>query len=83
MNNGLSKQDKQIVDNDIYDQLGEKWYEAGDDPVALLRAQQKFITPWILGEVRKNIGYHAEILDVGCGAGKAVAEFHVSGGLKK
>lgn len=69
MDSDLSKADKQIVDNELYDKLGQKWYEGKDDPVALLRAQNSLTTPWILAEIRKYIGYHAEILDVGCGAG--------------
>ena len=27
------------INNDIYDQYGERWYAARDDPVALLRAE--------------------------------------------
>lgn len=65
----LVKIDKQIVNNDLYDDLGERWYKATDDPVALLRHQNDLTTPWILAEIRKFIGYHAEILDLGCGAG--------------
>jgi hypothetical protein len=29
------------VNNDIYDQLGERWYHAKDDPIALLRAEAR------------------------------------------
>ena len=28
------------VNNDIYDQYGERWYTASNDPVALLRARR-------------------------------------------
>ena len=53
------------VDNSIYDAYGDKWYTADDDPVALLRAESKTKTPWIL----ERISPHTKILDVGCGAG--------------
>ncbi|QDK39286.1 3-demethylubiquinone-9 3-O-methyltransferase [Bdellovibrio sp. NC01] len=69
MINDLVKADNEVVNNDLYKELGERWYKATDDPVALLRHQNDLTTPWILAEIRKYIGYHAEILDVGCGAG--------------
>lgn len=69
MDEELSKLDKEIVDNEVYDQLGQKWYTAKDDPVALLRQQSKHSNPWVLAEIRKYIGYHAKVLDLGCGAG--------------
>jgi 2-polyprenyl-6-hydroxyphenyl methylase/3-demethylubiquinone-9 3-methyltransferase len=28
-----------VVNNAFYDRLGERWYEAQDDPEALLRAE--------------------------------------------
>ncbi|MEW6127571.1 MAG: bifunctional 2-polyprenyl-6-hydroxyphenol methylase/3-demethylubiquinol 3-O-methyltransferase UbiG [Acidobacteriota bacterium] len=61
---------KNAVNNDLYDELGERWYTAGDDPVALLRAESRSRNPWIIGEIDKafpNPGIR--ILDVGCGAG--------------
>lgn len=60
---------RDITDSENFKQLGQKWYEASDDPIAMLRNQNNFTTPWILAEIRKYIGYHAEILDIGCGAG--------------
>lgn len=53
------------VDNSIYETYGDKWYTADDDPVALLRAENKVKTPWILDRIKS----HSMILDVGCGAG--------------
>lgn len=58
------------INNSIYETLGERWYEAWDDPVALLRAEGELKHPWILERLRKNfLNYPLEILDVGCGAG--------------
>ncbi len=53
------------VDNSIYEAYGDKWYTADDDPVALLRAENKVKTPWILERITES----SKILDVGCGAG--------------
>lgn len=69
MDSELAKQDREIINNDIYNELAERWYEAQDDPVALLRAQSQHQAPWIIGEIRKHIGYHAKVLDIGCGGG--------------
>jgi 2-polyprenyl-6-hydroxyphenyl methylase/3-demethylubiquinone-9 3-methyltransferase len=57
------------VNNDFYDHYGERWYTAFDDPVALLRAENKAKFPWILEKL--NISSHAgaSVLDVGCGGG--------------
>lgn len=58
------------IDNTIYENLGERWYEAWDDPVALLRAENHVKTPWILERIQKIFGdSKPTILDVGCGAG--------------
>lgn len=80
----LAKFDNEIVNNKAYNDLAERWYEAQDDPIALLRNQHKLEMPWILDEIRRYIGYHAEILDMGCGAGflandLALAEHKVTG----
>jgi 2-polyprenyl-6-hydroxyphenyl methylase/3-demethylubiquinone-9 3-methyltransferase len=58
------------VNNAIYDTLDERWYDAFDDPVALLRAESAQRTPWILDTIAGAFrGRPARILDVGCGAG--------------
>ncbi len=59
------------INNAIYETLGERWYEAWDDPVALLRAESRVKHPWILKRIERN----AEVLDVGCGAGFLANEF--------
>jgi 2-polyprenyl-6-hydroxyphenyl methylase/3-demethylubiquinone-9 3-methyltransferase len=58
------------VNNAIYDELGERWYTAQDDPVALLRAEARLRNPWICERIRQVLGDRAcAVLDVGCGAG--------------
>lgn len=57
------------VNNDIYDQLGERWYAAHDDPVALLRAESRLRNPWVAAQISRECGPAANVLDVGCGAG--------------
>jgi 2-polyprenyl-6-hydroxyphenyl methylase/3-demethylubiquinone-9 3-methyltransferase len=57
------------VNNSIYDELGERWYAANDDPVALLRAESRLRNPWVARQITKAHGASARVLDVGCGAG--------------
>lgn len=75
----LAKFDNSIVNNKAYDELADRWYEAQDDPIALLRNQHKLEVPWILGEIRRNIGYKADILDMGCGAGFLANDLALAG----
>jgi 2-polyprenyl-6-hydroxyphenyl methylase / 3-demethylubiquinone-9 3-methyltransferase len=72
------------VNNAIYDELGERWYSAQDDPVALLRAESRLRNPWVAENITRLQGAPAQVLDVGCGAGflsnHLVREgFHVTG----
>ena len=58
------------IDNSIYDGLGERWYSATDDPVALLRAESRLRTSWVISELWQQFGTSSlGILDVACGAG--------------
>lgn len=63
------------IDNSIYDDYGDKWYTAVDDPIALLRAENKVKAPWILERITKR----SSILDVGCGAGFLTNELALAG----
>ncbi len=64
---------KTEVNNEIYHDLGERWYQASDDPVALLRAEGKTKNPWVISQIKnaypQSASAELSILDVGCGAG--------------
>jgi 2-polyprenyl-6-hydroxyphenyl methylase/3-demethylubiquinone-9 3-methyltransferase len=64
---------KTLINNDIYDGLGERWYTAHDDPVALLRKESATKIPWVLAKIQSELktetGSQPRLLDVGCGAG--------------
>ena len=58
------------VDNTVYDRRGERWYHAADDPVALLRAESRLRTGWMLDELASFFGGRPlAVLDVACGGG--------------
>jgi 2-polyprenyl-6-hydroxyphenyl methylase / 3-demethylubiquinone-9 3-methyltransferase len=58
------------VNNDIYHELGERWYTAKDHPVALLRAEARTRHQWIVQELHRVFpAPPVHVLDVGCGAG--------------
>ena len=58
------------VNLDVYDQLGDRWYDAHDDPVALLRAESRLRNPWLRERLRAAFGDRpCAVLDLGCGAG--------------
>lgn len=64
------EEDGPKINNAIYDELGERWYTATDDPVALLRAESRHRTSWVLSELRAHFGKGPlAILDVACGGG--------------
>lgn len=58
------------VNNDIYTTLGARWYEATDDPVALLRAEAGLRNPWVAKQIAASFGSRScSVLDIGCGGG--------------
>jgi 2-polyprenyl-6-hydroxyphenyl methylase/3-demethylubiquinone-9 3-methyltransferase len=58
------------VNNEVYSTLGERWYEADDDPIALLRAQARLHVPWIDRLLRQAFERPTRrVLDLGCGGG--------------
>lgn len=80
-----ARADLASVNNAFYDTLGDRWYDAYDDPVALLRAEGKLKNPWVMERIRASlygsreirdiggtgdtVGRPGRILDIGCGAG--------------
>jgi 2-polyprenyl-6-hydroxyphenyl methylase / 3-demethylubiquinone-9 3-methyltransferase len=72
------------INNEFYETLGERWYTANDDPVALLRAESRLRNPWVAKRLREHFGTDVRVLDIGCGAGflsnyLAEQEFRVAG----
>jgi 2-polyprenyl-6-hydroxyphenyl methylase/3-demethylubiquinone-9 3-methyltransferase len=57
------------VNNAFYAELGERWYQAEDSPIALLRAEAALRNPWIAETLVRERGSGARVLDLGCGAG--------------
>jgi 2-polyprenyl-6-hydroxyphenyl methylase / 3-demethylubiquinone-9 3-methyltransferase len=73
------------VNNAVYGQLGDRWYDACDHPIALLRAESACRNQWIADEMVNAFGSRAlRVLDIGCGGGflsNALAKIghHVTG----
>jgi 2-polyprenyl-6-hydroxyphenyl methylase / 3-demethylubiquinone-9 3-methyltransferase len=69
------------IDNSVYDTLGERWYEAWDDPVALLRAEGRIKNEWIENKILSHFSDDQKVtlLDIGCGAGFLTNEFAQKG----
>ncbi len=60
----------QQVNNEIYNEYGERWYTADNDPVALLREEGHFKNLWIRDSLKiKYPNKKLKILDIGCGGG--------------
>jgi 2-polyprenyl-6-hydroxyphenyl methylase/3-demethylubiquinone-9 3-methyltransferase len=65
-----ASKDSVSVNNEVYNRLGDRWYSAEDDPIALLRAESRLRNPWIARELAQLVGEGpARVLDVGCGGG--------------
>ncbi len=63
-----------------FEDLGDRWYDADDDPVALLRAESRLLGPWVIAELaRSGRGGALDVLDVGCGAGLIANEIARAG----
>lgn len=53
------------VNNQVYNDLGDRWWSAMDDPIALLRAENRLR----VDHLSKILPVGARVLDMGCGAG--------------
>jgi len=61
---------KPKVNNDYYNHLGDDWYDADDDPIAVLRVEQQAKNPWVENVINENFSNKdLNIADIGCGAG--------------
>ena len=58
-----------MINNEFYKHLGESWYTAEGDAVALLRQENLTKAPWVADALLKHVGANARVLDVGCGGG--------------
>jgi len=71
---------KTSVNNAVYRELGARWYEADDDPIALLRAESALRNPWIAETIERELGAGPRrVLDLGCGAGFLANEMAARG----
>jgi 2-polyprenyl-6-hydroxyphenyl methylase/3-demethylubiquinone-9 3-methyltransferase len=52
----MGSQDGKAVNNAFYDDLGERWLHAQDDPVALLRAEGLAKQAWVKGQLERLLG---------------------------
>ena len=59
------------VNNEYYNTLGTDWYESNNNPIAILRQEQRTKTPWILKHLKRHFNGSVDLsmLDIGCGAG--------------
>jgi 2-polyprenyl-6-hydroxyphenyl methylase/3-demethylubiquinone-9 3-methyltransferase len=61
------------IDNQFYDELGRSWYEAQDNPVALLRAEAQWRNPWVIQTLKTHFAPRPlssiHVLDIAAGAG--------------
>lgn len=60
---------KSQINNDFYEELGERWYTDSTHPIALLRKENEIRNPWILETIENVLGPSKRILDIGCGGG--------------
>lgn len=61
---------KPAINNDFYEELGERWYQDDEHLIALLRAEAKLKLSYLAQALSQNFGEaKQQIIDVGCGAG--------------
>lgn len=66
---GLMLQKRFDVNNKVYEKYGDQWYQADNDPVALLRAEGHFKNQWIEQKLLENKKTGVALLDIACGGG--------------
>ncbi len=61
---------KKRINNEFYDELGKRWYEGDDHPIALLRREQEPKNSWVLCSINKDFNHAPiKVLDIACGGG--------------
>ncbi len=61
---------KPKVNNDYYNHLGDDWYDADNDPIAVLRVEQEAKNPWVLEKISEYYQRNDLVIaDIGCGGG--------------
>ncbi len=50
-----------MIDNEFYKHLGDKWYTAEGDAIALLRSEKATTNPWVIERVREGHGREASV----------------------
>lgn len=58
------------MNNQFYDELGERWYNDDEHIIALLRAESRLKLDYVRSTLKAHqLGAGTRILDIGCGAG--------------
>ena len=58
-----------MINNELYKELGQKWFTAEGDAIALLRQENEAKAPWVIKKIKQNHSNSARVLDAGCGGG--------------
>jgi 2-polyprenyl-6-hydroxyphenyl methylase/3-demethylubiquinone-9 3-methyltransferase len=60
-----------VLETKVYETLGDRWYTAKNDPIALLRAESRARLPWIQKQLKtyRSDPFQKTLVDLGCGAG--------------
>lgn len=59
-----------VINNQFYDELGDRWYEDDTHIIALLRAESRLKVAYVQDVFqREGVAPGARLLDIGCGAG--------------
>jgi len=65
----LEIRSKKQINNAYYNDLNERWIEAIDHPIALLRSENALRNPWIQEKLAQTFENPCSVLDIGCGGG--------------
>jgi 2-polyprenyl-6-hydroxyphenyl methylase/3-demethylubiquinone-9 3-methyltransferase len=69
-----------MINNEFYKELGDKWYTAEGDAVALLRLEKKATNPWVIDRIRERYQSRpVKLLDIGCGGGLLIFDLNAQG----